>query len=154
MHTSVSLARVQAFRSDGVLAFCFNGYVTPKDRLIAQLKALCKKHGLETVAEQARISAENLRQIVAGRKLESGAPRGVGPTLQRKLEAKYPGWSDEPVKPPNGYKDRHEVSNSDFATLQAVKTILSEAEIADIKARADEIERRVTERIEQMKKRL
>lgn len=130
--------------------------MTPKDRLISQLKALCKKHGVEAVAAEARVSADNLRQIIAGTKLESGEPRGVGPMLQRKLEAKYPGWSDstEPAKPPEGYKDRHEVSSSDFATLQAVKTMIPEAELADIRARHEEVERRVAERLEQMKKRL
>jgi hypothetical protein len=38
-------------------------------------------------------SAENLKQILRGVTLESGARRGVGPNLQKKLEAKYPGWS-------------------------------------------------------------
>lgn len=46
------------------------------------------------------MSAENLKQIVAGTKLPSGSPRGVGPALQRKLDAAFPGWSKLVDAPP------------------------------------------------------
>ena len=92
MKPSVSLATSQAFRTGIALAFCFNRDMTPKELMIQRLKALCAEHGVDVVADEANISADNLRQIIAGTKLESGAPRGVGPMLQRKLEAKYPGW--------------------------------------------------------------
>ena len=42
----------------------------------------------------------------------------------------------EPPAPPSDYRDRHEVSESDWATLQAVKMMLSEQELADIRERA------------------
>ena len=68
--------------------------MTPKDLLIERLTTLCATHGgVEAVAETAEISLENLKQILAGRLLPSGERRGVGPTLQRKLEAVYPGWA-------------------------------------------------------------
>lgn len=67
--------------------------MTPKEHLINRLTALCKAHGVDAVAENANVSAENLQQIIDGRLLPSKAPRGVGPTVQRKLDAAYPGWS-------------------------------------------------------------
>ena len=45
------------------------------------------------MADRAKVSTENLKQIIAGTSLPSGAPRGVGPHLQSKLDAAYPGWS-------------------------------------------------------------
>lgn len=40
-----------------------------------------------------------------------------------------------PPAPPPNFADRHDISDSDFATLQAVKGVLSEAELAEIRAR-------------------
>lgn len=68
--------------------------MTPKERLIQCVRSLCSQYGVDTVAELAGVSAENLKQIVAGTLLPSGQPRGVGPTLQRKLDAAYVGWAD------------------------------------------------------------
>lgn len=68
--------------------------MTPKEHLIHRLKVLCgASGGAEAVADQAGISADNLKQILAGTTLPSGAPRGVGPSIQRKLDAAYPGWA-------------------------------------------------------------
>lgn len=68
--------------------------MTTRDHLIRKLKELCNTHGGPiTVADEAKVSAENLKQIIAGTQLPSGQPRGVGPNLQRKLDARYPGWS-------------------------------------------------------------
>lgn len=67
--------------------------MSPKQHLIERLRALCGLHGVETVADEIGASAENLRQIVSGTKLPSGAPRGVGPKIQRQLDRSYPGWA-------------------------------------------------------------
>lgn len=68
----------------------------PKDRLIAALRHLCAEEGgPRGVAMEIGASAENLSQILAGTLLPSGAPRGVGPGLQRKLERRYPGWAND-----------------------------------------------------------
>lgn len=68
--------------------------MTPKEHLIERLRALCEAAGgPDAVAERAEASAENLRQILAGTKLPTGQPRGVGPNLQRKLDVAYPNWS-------------------------------------------------------------
>lgn len=40
-----------------------------------------------------------------------------------------------PPLPPRDFSDRREVSESDFATLQAVKGVLTERELTDIRAR-------------------
>lgn len=76
--------------------------MTPKEHLIDCVKALCSAHGgPDAVGEAAGISPENLKQIVAGTKLPSGSPRGVGPALQRKLDAAFPGWSKLAAAPPS-----------------------------------------------------
>lgn len=46
------------------------------------------------MAEKARVSADNLWQIINGIKLPSGNPRGVGPQLRGKLTAAFPHWMD------------------------------------------------------------
>ena len=68
--------------------------MTPKEQLISALRRLCEEEGgAKGVALQIGASAANLSQILAGTQLPSGEPRGVGPTLQRKLERRFPGWS-------------------------------------------------------------
>lgn len=150
--SSVTLGAMQAFSYKECLAPCFNQWVTPKARLIQSLKALCRTHGVDTVADEAHISAENLRQIIAGTKLQSGEPRGVGPTLQRKLEAAYPGWADNALAPPSGVHDASasgatqsygsspvfEITTSDWGHLEAYKD-MSEDDAAFIR---QETERR------------
>lgn len=93
--SSVSLAAVKRFAFAGNVAFCSNAGMTPKEHLIQCLKALCDANGgPEGVAEKAEISADNLKQIIAGTKLpKTGEPRGIGPLLQKKLDASFPGWA-------------------------------------------------------------
>jgi hypothetical protein len=69
--------------------------MTPKEELIEALKQLCKREGgAVTVAEAAGVNDQTLYQILKGVKLPSGEPRGVGPGLQKKIEAAFPGWRD------------------------------------------------------------
>lgn len=131
--------------------------MTPKERMIQRLKDLCALHGVDVVAVEAKVSADNLRQIIAGTKLESGAPRGVGPTLQRKLEAKYPGWADPAIAADQGprlpgkkFEDRHEVSNSEWATLQAVQALIPEFELHEMRERHAKIKERLLEEIREI----
>lgn len=68
--------------------------MTLEDQLKSALAKLCQQNGsVEAVADKAGVSADNLKQILAGTKLPSGQPRGIGPTVRRKLETAYPGWS-------------------------------------------------------------
>lgn len=62
-----------------------NAPVTPKDYLIDRLRALCAASSVEDVATAAKVSAENLQQIVNGTLLPSGAPRGVIPPIGCKV---------------------------------------------------------------------
>lgn len=69
--------------------------MTPKQQLIEAFKALCEREGGHVnVADEIGANEQNLWQILAGIKLPSGEPRGIGPNLQRKLEERYPGWSN------------------------------------------------------------
>ena len=68
--------------------------MTPKEQLIESLRLLCEREGGHaTVADAIASSEQTLWQIVNGVKLPSGEPRGVGPNLQKRLDARYPGWS-------------------------------------------------------------
>ena len=68
--------------------------MTPKEQLIESLRLLCEREGGHaTVADAIASSEQTLWQIVNGIKLPSGEPRGVGPNLQKRLDARYPGWS-------------------------------------------------------------
>lgn len=48
----------------------------------------------------------------------------------------------EPPAPPLNFADRHEVSDSDWATLQAVKVVLDERELDSIRKRAEALMQR------------
>lgn len=67
--------------------------MTQPDPLVEALKALCEREGdYRTVAEKAKVSADNLWQILNGTKLPSGNSRGVGPTLRAKITSAFPDW--------------------------------------------------------------
>jgi hypothetical protein len=64
-----------------------------EDQLVAALRALCEREGgYKAVADKARVSPDNLWQVLAAVKLPSGKARGVGPNLRDKLSAAFPGW--------------------------------------------------------------
>lgn len=66
----------------------------PKEHLIECLKILCAREGgCQAVAEQSGVNADYLWQIVAGIKLPSGEPRGVGPRVGKRLTKAFPGWA-------------------------------------------------------------
>lgn len=46
------------------------------------------------MADAIDVSERNLEQIIKGTRLPSGEPRGVGPTIQKKLDKRYPGWAN------------------------------------------------------------
>lgn len=67
---------------------------TPKEHLIECLKILCSMEGgCQAVAEQAGVNADYLWQILAGIRLPSGEPRGVGPRVGKRLTKAFPGWA-------------------------------------------------------------
>lgn len=72
-----------------------------REHLIQCLADLCREHGgYKAVADKAGVDDQSLYQIISGVKLPSGNPKGVGPTIQRKLDAAYPGWADAKTSAP------------------------------------------------------
>lgn len=66
-----------------------------EDPFVAALKSLCDREGgYKTVAMRAKISPQNLWQIISGVALPSGNPRGVGPAVRKALNAAFPNWLD------------------------------------------------------------
>jgi hypothetical protein len=66
------------------------------DQYVEALKRLCETHGgYNKVADAAGVNGQTLYQITAGVTLPSGNPRGVGPTLRKKLSAAFPLWLRE-----------------------------------------------------------
>jgi hypothetical protein len=67
--------------------------MTKPDPLVEALKALCAREGdYRTVADKAKVSPDNLWQILNGTRLPSGNARGVGPALRTKISAAFPEW--------------------------------------------------------------
>jgi transcriptional regulator with XRE-family HTH domain len=60
----------------------------------------------------------------------------------------------EPRRPHGNFADRHEVSESDWALLQDIKSAAFESEIEAIRQRARELQRRVDQRIAELKGKL
>jgi len=113
-----------------------------KDPLVEALRALCDANGgYKSVADKARVSSDNLWQILAGVKLKSGKPRGVGPNLRDKLTAAYPGWmnrakthvASEPAAAYNEFTERERALLDNFRVLPDEDQVLL---FADIEARA------------------
>lgn len=74
-------------------ANCYKYGMNEKDPYLEALKRLCDREGgYKSVADKAGVNDQTLYQIIAGVRLPSGNPRGVGPQLRKKLTAAYPGW--------------------------------------------------------------
>lgn len=69
--------------------------MSTREHLIQSLKTLCNDNGgYKAVADRAGVDDQSLYQIISGVRLPSGNAKGVGPTIQRKLDAAFPGWAD------------------------------------------------------------
>jgi len=53
----------------------------------------------------------------------------------------------EPPPPPPGFVDRHEVSDSDWATLEAVKLLMTDQEIAELRRRTFAVQQKALEQL-------
>lgn len=58
----------------------------------------------------------------------------------------------EPAPPPPDFKDRHVVSDSEWETLNAVKLMLSEQEIADLRERAKRFQEKALQHLQDLTK--
>lgn len=64
-----------------------------KDFLRGALQRLCDREGgYKTVADKAKVSPDNLWQVLNGVPLPSGNPRNVGPSVREKISKAYPDW--------------------------------------------------------------
>jgi len=124
------------------LAFCSNDGMTYEEQIKAALSDLCSRHGgVEAVADAAKLSAESLKQVLAGTKLPSGRPRGLGPSSREKLEKVFPGWMssaqqddaedelENVSKDPNTGQlliDGHRVTAEEVRLVQALRELLPE----------------------------
>lgn len=65
-----------------------------KDPLVVALERLITREGgREAVADEIGSSEQTLYQIVKGVKdSKTGTPKGVGPSLRKRLDARYAGW--------------------------------------------------------------
>lgn len=102
--------------------------------MVKALVELCAREGgHEFVAEKAKVSADNLWQILKGIKLPSGNPRGVGARLRERLTKAYPDWltlkveepkAAYPVKLMNYTQPATNEANSDDETLSLMARAL------------------------------
>jgi hypothetical protein len=54
-----------------------------------------REGGREKVADEIQSSEQTLYQIIKGVKdSRTGTPKGVGPSLRKRLDARYPGWRE------------------------------------------------------------
>lgn len=65
-----------------------------KDPLVVALTRLIEREGgRANVADEIKSSDQTLYQIIKGVKdSKSGTPKGVGPSLRKRLDERYPGW--------------------------------------------------------------
>jgi hypothetical protein len=80
------------------LAPCYIPAMDLRAIRIKNLQVLAKEFGgLDLLADKCETSYDTLYQVIKGYPLKSGAPRGLGPNLQRKIEEKTgrpAGWMD------------------------------------------------------------
>ena len=89
----------QALRYEHHAYFAKTMTMNDLDPLVKSLAELCAREGgHEFVAEKAKVSADNLWQILKGIKLPSGKPRGVGARLRERLSNTYPDWLTHKVE--------------------------------------------------------
>lgn len=72
--------------------------MTPKEATTARFRQLCDQvGGVEVVATATGLSLESLKQVLAGTKLPSGRPRGLGPASLEAIASAFPDWVDPPL---------------------------------------------------------
>lgn len=107
--------------------------MSPKEHLIERLIALCDANGGPyNVAKLAGISTEGVSQIIQRKPLLSGAPRGVGPHVQHKLDTAFPGWAGLANAPMNSRRWPLElITREQLESLSPVQRGVIEGAIMD-----------------------
>lgn len=110
--------------------------MTPKENLIASLKILCDREGgYVKVADEIGANDQSIWQIISGVKLPSGEPRGVGPQLQKRLSARYPGWADLAQR--MAVSEPIDTDESDVGDVIAIKSRVLLPLVGEVKGGAD-----------------
>lgn len=91
--SSVTLHDVKRIAPSFFGASRYKSEMTYEDPAVQALRRLAYQcGGVRAIADAIDANWQSLDQIVKGVKLPSGAPRGVGAQLRRKLSERYPGW--------------------------------------------------------------
>ena len=86
------------------------------DKFALALKKLCAAQGGHAkVAASIEANPQTVHQIISGVLLPSGNPRGVGPTLRKRLDAAYPGWAHDAQEVGSVF---HAVTDEEWEFLQ------------------------------------
>lgn len=110
-----------------------NKQMNGPDPVVKSLIELCAREGgHEFVADKAKVSADNLWQILKGIKLPSGNPRGVGARLRNRLTIAYPNWLAPKAEEPRAAYP----VNLTIQTNQAIKEAENDAEALSLMAKA------------------
>ncbi len=98
--SSVSTECVKPFARASSSVLLDIAQMSLREHLIESLRHLCQREGgHKAVADRAGLDDQSIYQILTGVKLPSGNAKGVGPTMQRKLDAAFPGWAASAVAP-------------------------------------------------------
>lgn len=86
-------------------------------------------------------------RAAAGLAERLGLPSDVFEPIHYSAAASSALEAREPPPPPPGFADRHEVSDSDWATLEAVKLLMTDQEIASLRRRASAVQQKALEQL-------
>lgn len=80
-----------------------NPYPLSEDPIVSALQRLLAQEGGHIkVGDEAGVSDQSLYQIALMKAdSKTGNPKGVGPSIRKRLTARYPGWLDGVVRPPS-----------------------------------------------------
>lgn len=91
--SSVTLSKLSSVTQEPRLAWRYNYTMNDRDFLREALQRLCDREGgYKAVADKAKVSPDNLWQVLNGILLPSGNPRSVGPSVREKISKAYPSW--------------------------------------------------------------
>lgn len=129
---------------------------TPKDRLVRLRKAIGMSQ--TQLAQLAKVSQGTIGNLESGVRgygesiVSIAAVLGVTPEYLRCDKGAEPArpLAPPPPAPPRNFKDRHEVSESDWGVLQDVQLVMSEAQLRELREQAERIRRIAARQVAEM----
>lgn len=163
------------------LAVCLNRRMSVQDNWLANLRALVdreapgekKRPGIRLVAESAGVNEEYIYQLYHGKTKADGSLRVVGVETAKAISRAFADgrpldWIDKPPevkkspgprspgappsKPNQNFEDSRTPSDSDWAILEAVKTMIPMERLTDIVNRHRELKEQAKQEIMQAAK--